>query len=145
MAFGGILSAAVGIGSSLLGAKSQSSTNRTNAASVADTNISNLKAVQAANAANKKITDKDRALQREFAQHGTRWKVEDARAAGIHPLYSLGGSGATYTPSAIPMMAGRSDAYQKPRSNLAQNMGQDITRAIDSTRTSLERRPFGIV
>lgn len=29
-------------------------------------------------------------LQREFAQHGIRWRVEDARAAGLHPLAALG-------------------------------------------------------
>lgn len=29
-------------------------------------------------------------LQREFAQHGIRWKVADAKAAGIHPLAALG-------------------------------------------------------
>lgn len=37
--------------------------------------------------------------QKEFAQHGIRWKVEDAKAAGLHPLYALGGSGASFSPS----------------------------------------------
>lgn len=36
--------------------------------------------------------------QREFAQMGIRWKVADAKAAGIHPLYALGGTGASYSP-----------------------------------------------
>lgn len=39
--------------------------------------------------------------QREFAQHGIRWRVEDAKAAGLHPLYALGAS--TTGPS-IPVM-----------------------------------------
>lgn len=29
-------------------------------------------------------------LQREFARYGIRWKVEDAKAAGLHPLYAIG-------------------------------------------------------
>lgn len=29
-------------------------------------------------------------LQREFAKHGVRWRVEDAAAAGLHPLAALG-------------------------------------------------------
>lgn len=29
-------------------------------------------------------------IQKEFAQNGVRWKVEDARRAGIHPLAALG-------------------------------------------------------
>lgn len=38
------------------------------------------------------------ALQREFAQHGIRWKVADAKAAGIHPLYALGAQVPSYSP-----------------------------------------------
>jgi len=49
-------------------------------------------------------------LQREFAQNGIRWKVEDAKAAGLHPLFALGGSGATFTPSAQPVMDGQNVA-----------------------------------
>lgn len=74
--------------------------------------------------------EQDRALQREFAQHGVRWRVEDAKAAGLHPIYALGGSGATYTPSAISLGSSKSALGE---------MGQDIGRAINSTRTSGER------
>ncbi len=28
-----------------------------------------------------------------FAQNSVRWRVEDAKAAGIHPLFALGGAG----------------------------------------------------
>lgn len=37
-------------------------------------------------------------LQKEFAQNGIQWRVDDARRAGIHPLYALGANTATYTP-----------------------------------------------
>lgn len=43
------------------------------------------------------------ALQREFAQHGVRWRVADAEAAGLHPLAALSANGASYSPS-IPVI-----------------------------------------
>lgn len=46
---------------------------------------------QAANLAN----------QREFAQHGIQWRVADAKAAGLHPLFALSGGGAAYAPAPI--------------------------------------------
>lgn len=65
--------------------------------------------------------EKNANLQREFAQHGIRWRVEDAKAAGIHPLYALGASGASASPSFVAE-------------------GQDLSRAIHATRTGSERR-----
>lgn len=60
-------------------------------------------------------------MQKEFATHGIRWRVEDAKAAGIHPLYAIGASGASASPS-----------FQMP--------GQDLSRAIHATRTGSERQ-----
>lgn len=56
--------------------------------------------------------------QKEFAQHGIQWKVDDARRAGLHPLYALGGSGAAYTPSAQAIDYGA--------------MGQNLSRAASA-------------
>lgn len=70
------------------------------------------------------------AAQKEFAQHGIRWKVEDAKAAGIHPLYALGANTVSFSPSFVG------------DSGLASGVaaaGQDIARAVDSTRTEDER------
>lgn len=73
------------------------------------------------------------AMQRQFAQEGIRWRVADAKAAGIHPLYALGAQLPSYSPSTyIP--GGDSGAG----AHLAQ-AGQDIGRAVDATRTSPER------
>lgn len=69
-------------------------------------------------------------LQREFAQNGLRWKVEDAQRAGVHPLAALGATGASYSPVGL----GDNDTA----SGLS-GMGQDIGRAIDATRTQPER------
>lgn len=72
------------------------------------------------------------ALQREFAQNGIRWKVDDAKAAGIHPLYALGGSGATYSPINV--------INDSTRSGLDfGKMGQDIGQAIERMKTPPEK------
>lgn len=72
-------------------------------------------------------------LQREFAQNGIRWRVEDAKRAGVHPLFALGGSGASYTPQAMSLDYGNSigDALS--------SAGQNIGRAVSSTLTADER------
>lgn len=41
---------------------------------------------------NRRQASADRAMQREFAQYGIRWRVEDAKKAGIHPAVALGAS-----------------------------------------------------
>lgn len=71
--------------------------------------------------------NKNADLQRQFAQNGVRWRVEDAKKAGIHPLAALGMTGA----SASPVYVG---------SNFdGGSMGQNIERAINATRTQEER------
>lgn len=74
--------------------------------------------------------DKDRAMQKEFAQHGIRWKVEDAKAAGLHPLAALGAQSTSYAPVSVG---------GSPMGNALAQSGQDVSRAINATRTSPER------
>jgi len=70
------------------------------------------------------------AAQREFAQQGIRWRVEDAKAAGLHPLFALGGSGATYSPSSyVGGETGRAIS----------EMGQNVGRAISAQQTPAQR------
>jgi len=78
----------------------------------------------------RKLAHEQMDMQREFAQMGIRWKVADAKAAGIHPLYALGSPGA----SAAPISVGDTSPFQ----GLAA-AGQDIGRAMDATRTRQER------
>lgn len=83
--------------------------------------------------ANVAMSAADREMQKEFAQQGVRWKVEDARAAGISPLFALGAPNFNYTPTSIGV---------QPDNSLGQgiaNAGQDISRAIHATRTGQER------
>lgn len=70
-------------------------------------------------------------MQREFAQHGIRWRVEDAKAAGIHPLYALSSGGAAFSPNPVtvdPMGAALADA------------GQSIGRAVASQESDEQRK-----
>lgn len=71
--------------------------------------------------------DKDRKLQKQLAHEGIRLRVNDAKAAGIHPLYALGAP----TLSASPVPVGDFGISQA---------GQDIGRAIDQTMNSDEKK-----
>lgn len=59
---------------------------------------------------------------REFAQHGIRWRVADATAAGLHPLYALSGNTA-----AAPAQSVSGGGFGLGEA-MAQ-MGQDVSRA----------------
>lgn len=67
--------------------------------------------------------------QKEFAQSGIQWKVQDAEKAGIHPLYALGAQTSSYAPQSV----GGSDY------SFLGDAGQNIGRAIDSTRSQSQR------
>lgn len=71
-------------------------------------------------------------LQKEFAQNGIRWKVEDAKAAGVHPLYAIGASGSSYSPVSVGSNIGAAMAQS----------GQDISRAMNATRPLDEREKW---
>lgn len=75
----------------------------------------------------------DRALQKEFAQYGVRWKVEDAKAAGLHPLAALG----IQTHSASPVAIGTKT--DRSMQNAMEGAGQDISRAMMAKATKDER------
>lgn len=81
--------------------------------------------------------DQNVALQREFAQMGLRWKVEDAKAAGLHPIFALGGAGASYTPT--PYQHTDSSYVADNSGQYWGQMGQDISRALTATQTAVER------
>lgn len=79
--------------------------------------------------------DQNAALQREFAQQGLQWKAADARAAGLHPLAALGGSGYTASPSYI----------QGDTGSWANSLGQDISRALSANQTQPQRDEAGMM
>lgn len=71
---------------------------------------------------------KNRRMQKEFAQYGIRWRVEDAKAAGLHPLYALGAQIPSFSP-----------VHSEAPAQLAE-MGQNIGRAVQATQTAAERQ-----
>lgn len=75
--------------------------------------------------AQQNANDQNVALQKEFAQHGIRWRVEDAKAAGLHPLYALSGSGATFTPSVQRVTDG-----SRGFSEASQSLGRAVSAAL---------------
>lgn len=90
-------------------------------------------AAKDANAQNAAIAARNADNQIDFAQRGIRWKVEDAKKAGIHPIYALGAPTNSYSPVSFSATADNSMAAA------VSGMGQDINRAIQATRTSGER------
>lgn len=71
-------------------------------------------------------------MQKEFAQQGIRWRVEDAKAAGLHPLAALGAQTTSYYPQTV-------DFGQKDYSWIGR-AGQDIGRAVSSELSTDERQ-----
>lgn len=92
-----------------------------NSSNQTDKRIAADQALQAENIAN----------QKEFAQHGIRWKVADAQASGLHPLAALGAQ----TSSFSNIVGGDIPAAKSDFGG----MGQDIGRAIDAGSTQDER------
>lgn len=77
----------------------------------------------------KSQADKQAALQKQFAKNAIQWKVADAKAAGVSPLYALGANTVSYSPNLVGdnLASGLSE------------MGQDIGRAVSSVSTQPER------
>lgn len=73
-------------------------------------------------------------LQKQFAQHAIRWKVADAQAAGIHPLYALGASTTSFSPVSVGTLN-----EGAPMASALQSMGQDVTRAAAAARSPTDR------
>lgn len=67
----------------------------------------------------KDANEDSRAHSEAMAQHGIRWRVADAKAAGLHPLYALGAAGAIPAGNAQPIMTAAEGAA----------MGQNLARS----------------
>ena len=87
-----------------------------------------------ANKANAAAAERNIQMQEEFAKQGIRWKVNDARKAGIHPLYALGAQ----TTSFSPVSVGATNEMAGPAAAMA-SLGQDLSRSVNATRTTSER------
>lgn len=65
-------------------------------------------------------------LQEKFAKNAIQWKVKDAQAAGIHPLYALGANTVSYSPVSV------GSTWQDTLSG----MGADLSRAASAVSTA---------
>lgn len=72
------------------------------------------------------------AHQKEFAQNGIRWKVADAKAAGIHPLAALGAQTVSYNPVGV-------QTDDKGISEALGRMGQGVSRAYEAKQMQIDR------
>lgn len=86
-----------------------------------------------ANALNAQVARENIAKQEEFARSGVQWRVEDARKAGIHPLYALGAQPSSFS----PVHVGAQGDTSLPTAFA--NAGQDISRAVNATRTGQDK------
>lgn len=77
--------------------------------------------------AQEKANEKNAALQREFAQNGIQWKMEDAKKAGVHGLYALGAQ----TMSASPSYVGDTSLGSAVAAS-----GQSVSRAAHAASTA---------
>lgn len=78
--------------------------------------------------------------QKEFAQHGVRWRAADAAAAGMHPLFAFGGNLAGYSPSAAVVDGGGSVGSESDAMGEAlSRAGQDVGRAVMAQETVDQR------
>lgn len=78
------------------------------------------------------------AMQKEFAQHGLRWRVDDAVAAGLHPLAALGASGSSFSNVSMPLFEKDTSARDWSR-DVVGRMGQDILRSRLAAATHEEK------
>lgn len=78
------------------------------------------------------MMDRQENFQREVGQHSVQWRVADAKAAGIHPLYALGAS--------LPSFQGATPVgdFGSPRPDLV-SAGQDIGRAVEAYASGRQR------
>ena len=76
---------------------------------------------------NKKYADdmwqKNYNAQKEFAQNSIQWRVQDAKKAGIHPLYAMGQTPG-YTPSDSSYSSAYGEGVSRAMNYIGQAMGQ---------------------
>jgi len=77
----------------------------------------------------KKTAEQNIQLQKDFAQNAIQWKVEDAKKAGVHPLYALGAQTSSFSPVSV------GDSL----SGSISSAGQDISRAVNATSDQTTR------
>lgn len=90
------------------------------------------------------LNERDFQWQKLLATDGIQMRVNDARKAGLHPLFALGGGQAGFTPPPLSVgMGSPSEAIPGGGDNIGaslQNMGQGLQRALMATQTKEQRQ-----
>lgn len=86
-------------------------------------------------AASESMARESMQLQKDFAQQGIRWRVADAKAAGIHPGLALGAQLSSPNPVTLFNDGGSGPS----EGELVSQFGQSLHRAVDATRTPAEK------
>ena len=80
----------------------------------------------------------DQELQHAFATQGVRWRVADAQAAGVHPLFALGAQLPSGSPSGTGVVAMGESRSERLGRSLAE-AGQHVGRAVAAQETADQR------
>lgn len=92
-----------------------------------------MKGANDANAANRRIAAENIKYQREFAQHGLSWRVEDAKRSGLHPLAALGASTMSYRPQAV---GGHQSKWSKMGQSLSRMNLLDVAMRVEEVKNA---------
>lgn len=134
-----LIPAAASLGASFLGQSASKSNAQAQIQATAAANAANLEQARENNRIAQENAIRQENLQREFAQSGIQWKVEDAHKAGVHPLYALGAQTTSYAPQTVGMSAADIRPEFAPKSTdfsgLA-NAGQFLGRAVHASSTN---------
>lgn len=89
------------------------------------------------------LNERDFQWQKQLATDGIQMRVNDARKAGLHPLFALGGGQAGFTPPPLSVgMGSPSEFGPGGGDNLGSslsNMGQGVSRALSAAAGPKER------
>lgn len=80
---------------------------------------------------NRKMAERAERFNREVLQNAIQWRVDDARKAGLHPLFALGANVAT--------SGGNPQFIGDPLGPSIAEAGQDISNALVRTQTADQR------
>lgn len=113
MGLGSVLGSAVGAAGSILGGSLSDSRNAS---------LSNS------------MWDKNYSAQKEFAQNSIQWRVQDAKKAGIHPLYAMGNTPG-YTPQDASYQSSYGQGVSQAMNRIGEAMGQlDLTQKREEVK-----------
>lgn len=108
------------------------------------TNEQNIALQREVNAQNERMARESYDRQEQAARNSIQWRVADAKASGVHPLYAMGASGVSIAPAYVgasaPSLTAPQHGFGRSESSSGlSGMGQHIGRAVQSMMSKGER------